>query len=166
MTTCMDMYKQQNCQCYTVEGKQVCGYIDSDNKLHQCNKGCCKDQCVKTESYGDAKELFVCKNVPCTSVYPCQCYAFSDAANPDIEQVCGYQEKGIFYQCSESCCNGGKGCPGQCLEVPERKAFEVLDKNSDAVRFTLSSAPTTPWVNILFGAVLILLILISTISLL
>ena len=54
----------------------------------------------------------------------CMCYAVKNTRSPRENQICGYYENGILYECNAGCCPGGcptRKCPGS----------GVLPKNPD-----------------------------------
>lgn len=58
-----------------------------------------------------------CKLDTCTTVDKnCKCYARQNTPFPEEEQVCGYFDAGVFYECEKGCCAGG--CPDpECSNV-------------------------------------------------
>jgi hypothetical protein len=69
----------------------------------------------------------------CTTAFAnkdCKCYVRSGTQkeNYNTDQFCAFMtDEGILEGCDEGCCNNGKGCPGQCDNVPpqEPEAFDT-----------------------------------------
>jgi hypothetical protein len=54
----------------------------------------------------------------------CMCYSVKDTKSPKEEQICGYYENGVIYECLAGCCPGG--CPSRaCADA------KILPKEPD-----------------------------------
>ena len=72
-----------------------------------------------------------CKNLPpCVgNQEECLCFTDFDSPDPSTNQFCGYIDRdGVtVHPCSQNCCNGGLGCPGQCRGVTAKRPDAVRD---------------------------------------
>ena len=88
--------------------------------------------------------------------YGCKCYADTFEGLPNERQVCGAKFGNKVYACKPGCCKGG--CPGQCKGAKPRPPEEIIDI------IQLSQQDYT-FVVIIFGILIALLLITSTVSL-
>lgn len=69
-----------------------------------------------------------CEDEKCSDEYSdknCNCYATYGTNEPLTDQLCAWRDGNFLFKCDPTCCNEGKGCPGECFGIKPQKPTKM-----------------------------------------